>query len=42
VTGGATFPQNESANPTLTILAVAYRAADALIDRYLKKPESLM
>ena len=41
VTGGATFPQNESANPTLTILALAYRAADAIIDRYLKRPESL-
>lgn len=41
VTGGSTFPQNESANPTLTILAVAYRVADAFIDRYVKKPGAL-
>ena len=41
VLGGATFPQNESANPTLTALATAYRSADALIDRYLKKPAAL-
>jgi gluconate 2-dehydrogenase alpha chain len=40
-TGGATFPQEGSGNPTLTILAVAYRAADAFIDRYLKKPGAL-
>jgi gluconate 2-dehydrogenase alpha chain len=41
VTGGATFPQSEGVAPTLTILAVAYRAADALVNRYLKKPGAL-
>ena len=40
VVGGSCFPQNET-NPTLTILALTYRAADALIDRYLKKPGAL-
>lgn len=40
VVGGSCFPQNES-NPTLTLLALTYRAADALIDRYLKKPGAL-
>ena len=42
VTGGCAFPQNESAGPTLTILAVTYRAADAFVDRYLKKPGALV
>jgi gluconate 2-dehydrogenase alpha chain len=42
VTGGATFPQSEGAAPTLTILAVAYRAADAFVNRYLKKPGALV
>jgi gluconate 2-dehydrogenase alpha chain len=41
VTGGATFPQGDSANPTLTALANAYRSADAIIDRYLKDPGAL-
>jgi gluconate 2-dehydrogenase alpha chain len=41
VTGGCTFPQNGAGNPTLTILAVTYRAADAFIDRYVKKPGAL-
>ncbi|HYM11559.1 MAG TPA: GMC family oxidoreductase [Bryobacterales bacterium] len=41
VVGSASFPQNSSANPTLTILAVTHRAADALIGRYLKKPGAL-
>jgi gluconate 2-dehydrogenase alpha chain len=35
VIGSSSFPQSASGNPTLTILAVTYRAADALIDRYL-------
>jgi gluconate 2-dehydrogenase alpha chain len=42
VVGSSAFPQNSSANPTLTILAVALRAADGIIGRYLKKPESLI
>ena len=41
ITGGSTFPQNESANPTLTVVATTYWAADAFIDRYLKKPGAL-
>ena len=41
ITGGSTFPQSASGNPTLTILATTYRAADALIDRYLKHPGAL-
>lgn len=42
VTGGSTFPQNESANPTLTIIAMTYRTADAFVDRYVKKPGALV
>jgi gluconate 2-dehydrogenase alpha chain len=41
VLGGSTFPQNPSAHPTLTIIALAIRTADAIIDRYLKKPGAL-
>jgi gluconate 2-dehydrogenase alpha chain len=41
VMGGSAFPQNGSGNPTLTILAISLRAADALIDRYLKHPGGL-
>ena len=40
-TGGSTFPQSASGNPTLTILAMAYRTADAIIDKYLKHPGAL-
>jgi gluconate 2-dehydrogenase alpha chain len=42
MTGGSTFPQSASGNPTLTIIAMTYRAADALIDRYLKHPDVLL
>lgn len=41
VVGGSAFPQNGSGNPTLTILAIALRAADGLIDRYMKHPGGL-
>ena len=41
VMGGSAFPQNESANPTLTILAITYRAADAFVDRYVSRPGAL-
>ena len=41
VLGGSTFPQNASMNPTPTILALAYRTADAIVDRYLKDPGPL-
>jgi gluconate 2-dehydrogenase alpha chain len=38
VVGGSAFPQNGSGNPTLTILALTRRAADGMIERYLKHP----
>jgi gluconate 2-dehydrogenase alpha chain len=41
VLGGSAFPQNGSGNPTLTLLALTYRAAEALLDRYLPKPGPL-
>jgi gluconate 2-dehydrogenase alpha chain len=41
VVGSSSFPQNSSANPTLTIVAVSHRAADGVIDHYLKKPGPL-
>ncbi len=41
VVGGSAFPQNGSGNPTLTILALTLRTADALVDRYLKNPGAL-
>ena len=41
VLGASAFPQNTSANPTPTILALTYRTADAIIDRYLKHPGPL-
>jgi gluconate 2-dehydrogenase alpha chain len=41
VLGASAFPQNASANPTPTILAVTYRTADAIVNRYLKNPTAL-
>ena len=41
VLGASSFPQNASANPTPTILALTYRTADAIVDRYLKNPAAL-
>jgi gluconate 2-dehydrogenase alpha chain len=41
VLGASSFPQNASANPTPTILALTYRTADAIVDRYLKNPATL-
>jgi gluconate 2-dehydrogenase alpha chain len=41
VAGGSAFPQNGSGNPTLTILALTLRAADAIVGRYLKHPGGL-
>jgi gluconate 2-dehydrogenase alpha chain len=38
VLGGSAFPQNGAGNPTLTLIALTYRAADAFVDRYIKKP----
>jgi len=41
VLGASAFPQNPSGNPTLTAMALAYRTADAVVERYLKRPEML-
>jgi gluconate 2-dehydrogenase alpha chain len=41
VLGASVFPQNPSGNPTLTAVALAYRAADSVIDRYLRHPGTL-
>lgn len=41
VLGASSFPQNASGNPTLTILAQTHRTADAIVERYLKKPGPL-
>ena len=41
VIGASTFPNSGSSNPTPTILALTYRTADAILDRYLKKPAPL-
>jgi gluconate 2-dehydrogenase alpha chain len=41
IAGGSGFPQNASGNPTLTLVALAYRSADALVSRYLKRPGAL-
>ncbi|HWB86017.1 MAG TPA: GMC family oxidoreductase [Bryobacteraceae bacterium] len=41
VIGGSAFPQNSAYHPTLTSIALTYRAADAMIHRYLKHPGAL-
>jgi len=41
VLGASAIPQNASANPTPTILALTYRTADVIVDRYLKRPSEL-
>ena len=42
VTGAALYPQNAGANPTGTLGALAYLAAEAIRDRYLKHPGQVM
>ena len=42
VTGAALYPQNPGANPTGTLLALAYRTGDALRDRYFRNPGELL
>ncbi|GAB3551598.1 GMC family oxidoreductase [Noviherbaspirillum agri] len=42
VIGASNFPQNASYNPTDTIGALAYWAADAIVSRYLKSPGPLV
>lgn len=41
VLGASSFPQNSAANPTPTILALTYRTADVIVERYLKNPATL-
>ena len=41
VIGASAFPQNPGYNPTGTVAALAYRAADAITSRYLKSPGPL-
>ncbi len=41
VLGASAMPQNPSGNPTLTLLALTLRTADALVNRYLKSPGPL-
>jgi gluconate 2-dehydrogenase alpha chain len=41
VLGASAFPQNPSGNPTLTALALTYRTADAVIERFIHKPGTL-
>ena len=40
--GASAFPQNAGYNPTLTVGALAYWAADAIRNQYLKKPGPLV
>lgn len=42
VTGAALFPQNPGANPTGTVAVLAYRTADAMLDRYVEDPRELL
>ncbi len=41
VLGASAFPQNPSGNPTLTAVALTFRTADAVVQRYLKHPVQL-
>jgi gluconate 2-dehydrogenase alpha chain len=40
--GSSTFPAQSSFNPTLTIQALAYMTADAIVNRYRKNPGLLI
>jgi gluconate 2-dehydrogenase alpha chain len=42
VLGASAFPQNPSGNPTLTAVALTYRTAEIVVDRYLKRPGTLV
>ena len=42
VIGSSTFPTMSGFNPTLTIQALAYSSADAIVNRYKKKPGPLV
>jgi gluconate 2-dehydrogenase alpha chain len=42
VVGSSTFPSQGGFNPTLTIQALAYMTADAIVNRYRKSPGALL
>jgi gluconate 2-dehydrogenase alpha chain len=42
VLGASAFPQNAGYNPTLTVGALAFWAADAIRSKYLKTPGPLV
>ena len=42
ITGAGAFPQNAGYNPTGTVAALAYHAADAIKKQYLKEPGPLV
>ena len=42
VMGASAFPQNSGYNPTGTVAALAFWAADAIVNRYLKAPGPLV
>jgi gluconate 2-dehydrogenase alpha chain len=42
VIGSSTFPSQSGFNPTLTIQALAYMSADAIVNRYKKSPGPLL
>ncbi len=42
VLGGSTIPQGDSIGPTLTLMALTLRTADAVVNRYLKEPGKLV
>jgi len=42
IVGSSTFPSMSGFNPTLTIQALAYMSADAIVNRYRKNPGPLL
>jgi gluconate 2-dehydrogenase alpha chain len=42
IVGSSTFPSNSGFNPTLTIQALAYMTADAIVTRYKNRPGLLV
>jgi len=42
IVGSSTFPTSAGFNPTLTIQALAYMTADAIVTRYKKNPGALL
>jgi gluconate 2-dehydrogenase alpha chain len=42
VVGASAFPQNADRNPTGTVGALAYRAADGILNKHVKSPRPLV